>query len=188
MGLRCRAGAVLVAAAAVVSMAWARPAAAQRPIKRVLMIHAGPEAFPGNTRFDEVITKVLYSHPSIEVDYYAEFLEYEEFGVAADTSLRDYIRMKFRDRPLDALIVRRRAGGAVRASASRRIVSRRADCLCLRNDAPRGTRGKGRARHRRPAGTLSGRNVGPGVEAPSSNQANPCGGVRAQLRRVTRRA
>ena len=55
-------------------------------------------------RFDEVITKVLYSHPTIEVDYYAEFLEYEEFGVAADTSLRDYIRMKFRDRPLDALI------------------------------------------------------------------------------------
>ena len=56
-------------------------------------------------RLDEVITKVLYSHPTIEVDYYAEFLEYEEFGVAADTSLRDYIRMKFRDRPLDALIV-----------------------------------------------------------------------------------
>ena len=55
-------------------------------------------------RLDEVITKVLYSHPTIEVDYYAEFLEYEEFGVAADTSLRDYIRMKFRDRPLDALI------------------------------------------------------------------------------------
>ena len=104
MGLRCRAWAVLVAAAAVVSMAWARPAAAQRPIKRVLTIHAGPESFPGNTRFDEVITKVLYSHPTIEVDYYAEFLEYEEFGVAADTSLREYIRMKFRDRPLDALI------------------------------------------------------------------------------------
>ena len=99
-----RACAVLVAAAAVVSVAWARPAAAQRPIKRVLMIHAGPEAFPGNTRLDEVITKVLYSHPTIEVDYYAEFLENEEFGVAADTSLRDYIRMKFRDRPLDALI------------------------------------------------------------------------------------
>ena len=104
MGLQWRACAVLVAAAAVVTVAWARPAAAQRPIKRVLMIHAGAEAFPGNTRFDEVITKVLYSHPTIEVDYYAEFLEYEEFGVAADTSLRDYIRMKFRDRPLDALI------------------------------------------------------------------------------------
>ena len=89
---------------AVVTLAWARPAAAQRPIKRVLMIHAGAEAFPGNTRFDELVTKVLYSHPTIEVDYYAEFLEYEEFGVAADISLRDYIRIKFRDRQLDALI------------------------------------------------------------------------------------
>jgi len=37
MGRRCRAGAVLVAAAAVVSMAWARPAAAQRPIKRPVL-------------------------------------------------------------------------------------------------------------------------------------------------------
>ena len=104
MGLRCRACAVLVAAAAVVTLGWARPAAAQRPIKRVMTIHAESEAFPGITRFDEVITKVLYSHPTIEVDYYAEFLEYEEFGVAADISLRDYIRIKFRDRPLDALI------------------------------------------------------------------------------------
>ena len=105
MGLRCCTCAVLVAAAAVVSMAWARPAAAQRPIKRVLTIHAGAEAYPGNRTLDEVITKILYSHPAIEVDYYAEFLEYEEFGVAADTSLRDYLRVKFRDRPLDALIV-----------------------------------------------------------------------------------
>ena len=139
MGLRCRAGAVLVAAAALVSMAWARPAAAQRPIKRVLTIHAGAEAYPSNTKFDEVIRKVLYSHPTIEVDYYAEFLEFEEFGAAADTPLRDYIRVKFRDRPLDALVFERRAGGAVRASVSRRIVPRRADGLCHRNDAPRGT-------------------------------------------------
>ena len=102
MGPQWRACAVLVAA--VVTVAWARPAAAQRPIKRVLTIHAGAEAFPGNTRFDELVTKVLYSHPTIEVDYYAEFLEYEEFGVAADISLRDYIRIKFRDRQLDALI------------------------------------------------------------------------------------
>ena len=102
MGPPWRAWTVLVAA--VVTVAWARPAAAERPIKRVLTIHAGAEAFPGNTRFDELVTKVLYSHSTSEVDYYAEFLEYEEFGVAADISLRDYIRVKFRDRQLDALI------------------------------------------------------------------------------------
>src|SRR5687767_15860817 len=104
MGLRCSACAVLVTAGAFVSMAWVRPAVAQRPIKRVLTIHAGAEAFPGNRTIDEVITKILYSHPAIEADYYAEFLEYEEFGVTASTSLRDSIRLKFRDRPLDALI------------------------------------------------------------------------------------
>jgi signal transduction histidine kinase len=103
MRLRIRAWAVLVAAT-VVSLAWAQPADAQRPIKRVLTIHFGAEAYPGNRTIDEVITKILYSHPAIEADYYAEFLEYEEFGVTANTSLRDSIRLKFRDRPLDALI------------------------------------------------------------------------------------
>ena len=76
-----------------------------RPIKRVLIIHGGPEAFPGNARFDAAITSVLFSHPAFEVDYYAEFLENEEFGELADSSLRDYIRTKFRDRPLDVVIV-----------------------------------------------------------------------------------
>ena len=129
MGLRCRACAVLVAAAAVVSMAWAWPAAAQRPIKRVLTIHAGAEAFPGNTRIDEVITKVLYSHPTIEVDYYAEFWIRRIWrgGGHLVAGLHPAEVPRSSARRADC---RRRAGGAVRASASRRIVSRRADCLC----------------------------------------------------------
>jgi signal transduction histidine kinase len=105
MSLTGRAWAVLVAATAVVSIAWAQPAAAQRPLKRVLTIHAGAEAYPGNRTLDDVVSKLLHSHPAIDVDYYSEFLEYEEFGAAADISLRDYLRTKFRDRPLDALIV-----------------------------------------------------------------------------------
>lgn len=74
MRLRIRAWAVLVAAT-VVSLASAQPADAQRPIKRVLTIHFGAEAYPGNRTIDEVITKILYSHPAIEADYYAEFLD-----------------------------------------------------------------------------------------------------------------
>jgi signal transduction histidine kinase len=105
MSLGCRACVVLVAATAVVSIAWAQPAAAQRPLKRVLTLHAGAEAYPGNRTLDDVVTKLLHSHPAIDVDYHSEFLEYEEFGAAADISLRDYLRTKFRDRPLDALIV-----------------------------------------------------------------------------------
>lgn len=102
---RFHAFAVLVAAAAVAGMAWAQPPAAPRQIKRVLTIHGGPESFPGNARFDETITRVLFSHPTIEVDYYAEFLENEEFGELAHTSLRDYIETKYRDRPPDVVIV-----------------------------------------------------------------------------------
>jgi signal transduction histidine kinase len=69
----------------------------------VLTIHSGPEAFPGNERFDETIMRVLFPHP--EVEYYAEFLENEEFGAVADKSLRDYLEMKFRDRPIDVVIL-----------------------------------------------------------------------------------
>jgi len=94
---------VLVAAIAIASLPTA--AAAQRPVKRVLMIHGGPEAFPGNLLFEASIRPVLYSHPAIDVDYYAEFLEFEEFGAVADAALREYIRVKFRDRSIDAVIV-----------------------------------------------------------------------------------
>ena len=104
MSLLLRACAVLVATAATITLAQAQPSASPRPIKRVLTIHAGAEAFPGSARFDETITKVLYAHPDFEIDYYVEFLENEEFGETADVALRDYIRTKFRGRPPDIVI------------------------------------------------------------------------------------
>ena len=71
----------LVAAASVAGWRGARPAAAQRPIKRVLTIHGGPEVIPGQHAIRRGRSrKVLFSHPTIEVDYYAEYLENEEFG------------------------------------------------------------------------------------------------------------
>jgi signal transduction histidine kinase len=100
--LRSRCLAVLAVAA---SLALVVPVDAQRPLKRVLSIHGGTESFPGNVRFDATLRQTLLSDPTIEVDSYAEFLETEEFGVTAETSLRDYIRAKFRDRRLDAVIV-----------------------------------------------------------------------------------
>jgi signal transduction histidine kinase len=105
MSLLLRACAVLVAVAATTSTARAQPPTSPRPIKRVLTIHAGAEAYPGSARLDATITKVLQAHPTLEVDTYVEYLENEEFGETADASLRDYIRMKFRDRPLDIVIV-----------------------------------------------------------------------------------
>lgn len=104
MRLLLRTGVKSLAAAAVVAVAWAQPTPSARPIKRVLAIHGGPETFPGNSNFDALVSKVLFAHPTIEVDYQAEFLENEEFGPAADTALRESIRLKFRDRPLDAVV------------------------------------------------------------------------------------
>ena len=104
MRLWPRACAVLVAAIAIASLPPS--VAAQRPVKRVLMIHGGPEAFPGNLRFEEAIRPVLFSHPAIEVEYYTEYLETQEFGAEnAESALRDYIRAKFRGRPLDAVLL-----------------------------------------------------------------------------------
>ena len=139
-------------ATAVVSMAWAPPAAAQRSIKRVLTIHAGAEAYPGNRTLDEVITKILYSHPTIEVDYYAEFLEYRRIWRGGGHLVADSIRMKFRDCPLDALI----ADGA---PAVQFALQHRAELfpdvpiVFATATTPREVLREGRARHRRPAGT-----------------------------------
>src|SRR4030095_150081 len=80
-------------------------AAAQRPVKRVLMIHGGPESYPGNLRFEASMLPALFSSPAFDVDYYAEFLEFEECGAAADAALRESIRLKFSDRPIDVGIV-----------------------------------------------------------------------------------
>ena len=84
MRLCLRACAVLVTAIAIASLPAA--VAAQRPIKRVLMIHSGPEAFPGNLRLEETIRPVLFSHPTIEVEYYTEYLETQEFGAESAES------------------------------------------------------------------------------------------------------
>ena len=104
MRLYLRACAVLIAVAATTNMARAQQSS-PRPIKRVLMIHSGAEAYPGSARLDATITKVLHAHPAIEIDYYVEHLENEEFGESADVSLRDYISTKFRDRPIDIVMV-----------------------------------------------------------------------------------
>lgn len=104
MRARSRAGRYLAAAALAAGLAMTPAADAQPPIKRVLAIHGGPESFPGNATLDDAIQETLFSQTAIEVDYYAEYLENEEFGEVASTAMRDTIRVKFRDRPLDLVI------------------------------------------------------------------------------------
>ena len=59
---------VSLAAAVIAGLALAPRRAAQPPVKRVLIIHGGPEAFPGNPAFDAAIARSLFSHPTIQVE------------------------------------------------------------------------------------------------------------------------
>jgi signal transduction histidine kinase len=73
--------------------------------RTVLAIHGGPETYPGNEAIDKAIRGVLLSSSGVPVNYFAEYLESEEFPPElAVSSLRDYIRRKFAGRRIDVLI------------------------------------------------------------------------------------
>jgi signal transduction histidine kinase len=82
----------------------AAPTPAQTRTKNVLIISGGPEEFPGNPNFDATLRKVLFSHTDLQIAAYSEYLENEEFGDAAYTSLADYIRLKFHTLRLDLVV------------------------------------------------------------------------------------
>ena len=101
--LRPRRCALFLAAAILTALAQTA-LRAQPVIKQVLIIHGGPEAFPGNPIFDASLREVLFSHPTIQVDAHSEYLENEEFGELADASLFEYLRIKFAGRRPDLVI------------------------------------------------------------------------------------
>jgi signal transduction histidine kinase len=79
--------------------------AAQGRARTVLTIHWGTEDFPGTQDIDAAIRAVLLSDMNAPVNYYAEYLESEEFPAeAASTALRDYIRRKFDGRRIDIIL------------------------------------------------------------------------------------
>jgi signal transduction histidine kinase len=84
------------------------PGFAQSPpqaARTVVAIHGGAEFFPGSEAVDKAIRKVLLSSTGIPVNYFAEYLENEEFPAElASTALRDYIQRKFVGRHIDAFI------------------------------------------------------------------------------------
>src|SRR5678815_3502393 len=72
--------------------------------RTVVAIHGGPEVFPGTEDIDKSIRNVLLSSPGMPVNYFAEYLENEEFPALASTALRDYIQRKFVGRHIDVFI------------------------------------------------------------------------------------
>ena len=94
-------GALVVLLGAVCPAVWAQTA----PPRTVLIIHWGAEAFPGNETFDAAVRSALRSDGESPVNYYAEYLETEEFtSDTALTSLSEYIRRKFKGRHIDLVL------------------------------------------------------------------------------------
>jgi signal transduction histidine kinase len=80
-------------------------ASAQSQPRTVLTIHSGAENFPGTERLDTAIRNGLLAHADVPVDYFAEYLETEEFPLeTASTALRDYIHRKYEGRHIDIVI------------------------------------------------------------------------------------
>jgi signal transduction histidine kinase len=78
---------------------------AQTPARRnVLTIHAGSEFFPANPILDEAIRDVLLSVNRVPIDYYSEYLESDRSGEGESEALAEYVRRKYRDRPIDLVI------------------------------------------------------------------------------------
>ena len=92
---------MLVLLAGVCPAAWAQ---GQAP-RTVLTIHWGAESFPGTDRIDAAIRDVLLRHTEVRVNYFAEYLETEDFPPErASAALRDYIQGKYKDRHIDVVI------------------------------------------------------------------------------------
>ena len=73
--------------------------------RTVVAIHGGSEVFPGSEATDRAIRDALLSSTRMPVNYFAEYLENEEFPAElASTALRDYIQRKFAGRHIDVFI------------------------------------------------------------------------------------
>lgn len=81
-----------------------RPQQGKSP-KRILVLYWYNKDFPGNVVSDQGIQSVLNSASSSDIEYYAEYLETNRFpGEDQAITLRDYLRRKYAERPIDVII------------------------------------------------------------------------------------
>jgi len=77
----------------------------EQPSRTVLTIYWGPESFPGTRQIDPAIRTALRTPSGSPVNYFAEYLETEEFPQdTASAALRDYIKRKYAGRHIDVVI------------------------------------------------------------------------------------
>ena len=71
--------------------------------KRVLVLYWHDRNYPLNAGFEESFQKAL---PAGAFEYYPEYLESNRFpGETQSLALRDYLRQKYADRPLDVIVI-----------------------------------------------------------------------------------
>ena len=83
------------------------PARAQQPAapKRVLVLYWYNKDYPWNVRFDGAFQAALRTSQPARVEYFPEYLESNRFpGEKQSRLLRDYLRQKYADRPIDVVV------------------------------------------------------------------------------------
>lgn len=96
---------VLAVTVFVIGTPCASASAQVQAPRTVVTIHWGSESAPSTGRLDASIRKVLLAKTDPRINYFAEYLESEEFPPeTASIALRDYIRQKFEGRHIDAVI------------------------------------------------------------------------------------
>src|SRR5262245_12004843 len=95
------------------SLAWLMPlllpklACAQESSapKSVLVLYWYGKDFPANVELDKGVQTILRSNPAWAVEYFPEYLESNRFpGESHSLALRDYLRRKYADHRIDAII------------------------------------------------------------------------------------
>ena len=76
-----------------------------RTPKRVLALYWYNKDFPGNVNFDRSFQARLNSSGIPNLEYYPEYLESNRFpGQVQEQLLRDYLRQKYADKPIDIVV------------------------------------------------------------------------------------
>jgi ABC-type uncharacterized transport system substrate-binding protein len=86
---------------------WSSPVCAQESsfTKRVLVLYWYNKEFLWNVEFDQGFKTRLGSAPTGNIEYYQEYLQSDRFpGEKQDQLLRDYLRKKYADHPIDVVV------------------------------------------------------------------------------------
>src|SRR5690242_10547558 len=86
---------------------WSSPVCAQESsfTKRVLLLYCGNKEFLCNVEFDQGFKTRLDSEPTVNIEYYLEYLQSDRFpGENQAQLLRDYLRKKYADHPIDVVV------------------------------------------------------------------------------------